>query len=151
MVTKRNVLGISMIMLIAVFVIINPLTFGLCKNIATWADGTKYCYGSFAVIDKLEGIIAFPVGAPSLALLLLSLITYWMKDEVFRVWWNFARWMVPIIILATVAIQFVPRNGGFFNMDSLIYLMVLAPLYTVLILVSLFKIFRTYRKLKKAA
>ena len=82
---------------------------------------------------------------------LFSLITYRMKEEIFRAWWNFARWMVPIIILATIIIQFMPRNGGFFNMDSLIYLFVLAPLYAILILVSLWRIFRTYRKLKKVS
>ena len=91
-------------------------------------------------------LIILPIAT---VIFLLSLITYWMKEEIFHAWWNFARWMVPIIILATIAIQFMPRNGGFFNMDSLIYLMVLAPLYTILILVSLWKIFRTYRKLKK--
>ncbi len=138
-------------MLGAVFIVINPLMFGLCQNIATWADGTKYCHDSFAIIDNLASVVVFPLGAPSLAILLLSLLTYRMHDEVFRAWWNFARWMVPIIIFATIAIQFMPSNGGFFNMDSLIYLMVLAPLYTILILVSLWKIFRTYRKLKKVS
>jgi hypothetical protein len=85
---------------------------------------------------------------PVFPFFLLSLLTYRMHDDVFRAWWNFARWMVPIIIFATIAIQFVPSNGGFFNMDSLIYLFVLAPLYAILILVSLWKIVRTYRQLK---
>ena len=59
------------------------------------------------------------------------------------------RWMVPLLIFATIAIQFVPSNRGFFNMDALIYLLVLAPLNAILILVSLWKIVRTYVKLKK--
>jgi hypothetical protein len=80
---------------------------------------------------------------------LFSLITYRMHDEVFHAWWNFARWMAPVIMLATIGIQFVPSNGGFFNMDGLVYLLVLAPLYTLLIIVSLWKIVRTYIKTKK--
>jgi uncharacterized membrane protein YGL010W len=88
---------------------------------------------------------------PLALIFLLSLITYKMHDEVFRAWWNFSRWMVPIIVFATIAIQFVPSNRGFFNMDALIYLLVLAPLYAMFILVSFWKIFRKYRELKKVS
>jgi hypothetical protein len=83
-------------------------------------------------------------------LLLLSLLTYRMHDEVFRAWWNFARWIVPVIAFATLLANIMPSNRGFFNMDALIYLLVLAPLYAVFILVSLWKIVRTYRELKRA-
>lgn len=79
---------------------------------------------------------------------LLSLLTYFMRDEVFRAWWNFARWMVPIIILATFAVNAIPSNGGFFNMDALAYPLFLGPLYLILILVSLWKIVRANRKNK---
>lgn len=81
-------------------------------------------------------------------LFLLSLITYKMREEVFRAWWNFARWMLPIIILATVLVNLMPSNHGFFNMDALAYLLVLAPLYAILILVSLWIIVHKYRELK---
>lgn len=81
----------------------------------------------------------------------LSLLTYRMHDDVFRAWWNFARWMVPIIMFASIAIQFVPSNGGFFNMDGLIYLFVLAPLYAALIFGSLWKIVQKYHELKKVS
>lgn len=84
-----------------------------------------------------------------MTLFLLSLITYKMQDEVFRAWWNFARWMVPVIILATLFVNMMPRDGGFFNMDGLIYLFVIAPLYAILALVSLWKIFCKYRELKR--
>jgi small-conductance mechanosensitive channel len=87
---------------------------------------------------------------PILPLFLFSLLTYRMHDEVFRAWWNFARWIVPIIALATLLANMMPSNRGFFNMDALIYLLVLVPLYAVFILVSLWKIVRTYRELKRA-
>ncbi len=144
MVTKKNIF-IGSTIATALSFLWEYVGYGkVCKSM----DGVDY--QCLSILRDAE-LVILPIVTLIIIILLLSLITYWMKDEVFRAWWNFARWMVPIIILATVAIQFVPRNGGFFNMDSLIYLMVLAPLYTVLILVSLFKIFRTYRKLKKAA
>jgi uncharacterized membrane protein (DUF485 family) len=77
---------------------------------------------------------------------ILSLITYKMREEIFRAWWNFARWMVPVIVLVTMIIQLMPSNNGFFNLDSLVYVFVLAPLYVILILVSLVKIMRAYGK-----
>ncbi len=140
MVTKRNVLLISLVgtlLILALFVL----------------TVTDFCYNSvscsnFFIVWHPWNIAEYFFFTPPI--LLFSLVTYWMKDEVFRAWWNFARWMVSIIIFATIAIQFMPSNGGFFNMDSLIYLMVLAPLYTILILVSLWKIFRKYRELKHA-
>ncbi len=82
---------------------------------------------------------------------LLSILTYRMRDEVFRAWWNFARWMVPIIILATFAVNAIPSNGGFFNMDALAYPLFLGPLYLILILVSLWRIIRTHLRSKKVS
>jgi len=94
--------------------------------------------------DMVFALFVFP------PLFLLSLLTYRMHDEVFHVWWNFARWMVPTIVLATFFANMMPSGGGFFNMDALIYPMVLGPLYIALIFGSLWKIVRTHRELKRA-
>ncbi len=111
-----------------------------------------FCHNSWCEMRE-DGILVLTLYAlfPLAIIFFLSLITYRMKEEIFRAWWNFARWLVPVIIIATITIQFMPRNGGFFNMDALIYLLVLAPLYAILILGSLWRIFRTYRKLKKVS
>jgi hypothetical protein len=101
------------------------------------------------VLNGVPEWVELLFGTLSIFFLIFSLLTYRMHDDIFRAWWSFARWMVPIIILATIAIQFMPNNHGFFNMDALIYLLVLAPLYVILILVSLWKIFRTHLRLKK--
>jgi len=118
--------------------------------------GSDSCYASpscrglqeSSVFDVLndDNVMATFIFIP---LFILSLITYKMRDEVFYAWWNFARWLVPVIIVATFLVNMMPSNHGFFNMDALIYLLVLAPLYAILILVSLWKIVRTYLKLKK--
>lgn len=139
--TKKNVLiasGIVTLFLASLFIL-----------------GSDSCYSSprchgisksnvFAIFndDNLLAAFVFP------PLFLLSLLTYRMQDEVFRAWWNFARWLVPIIVLVTVLVNLMPSNRGFFNMDALVYLLVLAPLYAILILVSLWKIVSKYRELK---
>jgi hypothetical protein len=109
------------------------------------------CYAHSWCRDYVGNLLSLAVFGffPLFPTLLLSLLTYRMHDEVFRAWWNFARFMVPIIVLATLLVNMMPSNGGFFNMDGLIYLFVVAPLYAILILVSLWKVFRKYRELKK--
>ena len=147
--TKRNIIATSALGLAIIFVMANPLVFGYCHGVSTWGDGTQYCYSS--ITDKIPDALMLSMGSIMILLLLLTLATYRMHDDVFRAWWNFARWMVPIIMFASIAIQFVPSNGGFFNMDGLIYLFVLAPLYAALIFGSLWKIVQKYHELKKVS
>lgn len=49
---------------------------------------------------------------PFFPLLLLSLFTYFMKDEVFHAWWNFARWWVLVTIGVTLFVQNAGGGGG---------------------------------------
>lgn len=125
-------------------VMTNPLFFGFCRGVSSWSDGTKYCYSS--VTDNIPETLIVSTGLISIFLLVFTFLTYRMREEVFHAWWNFARWMVPIIILATFAVNALPSNGGFFNMDALAYPLFLGPLYLVLIVVSLWKIVRAYRR-----
>ncbi len=85
------------------------------------------------------------------ALFLLSLITYKMKDEVFQAWWRFARWWVLVIIAVTLFLQNVGGGGGI-GISSAVSgafdILVLGILYTILVVVSLFKIIRAYSKSK---
>ena len=46
---------------------------------------------------------------PSLAALLFSLITYWMREEIYVAWFRFARWWIP---LSMVAIFLSPEYGS---------------------------------------
>lgn len=36
---------------------------------------------------------------PVIPLLLFSLITYWMREEIYQAWFRFARWWVPLSML----------------------------------------------------
>ncbi len=83
-------------------------------------------------------------------LFFLSLITYKMQDEVFRAWWNFARWWVPVIILATLGVNLgINALGSGADMfDRGFSNMFIGLLYAIFVAVSLWRIFRKYRELK---
>ncbi|MCX6788116.1 MAG: hypothetical protein NT108_03075 [Candidatus Kaiserbacteria bacterium] len=78
-------------------------------------------------------------------LFLLSLITYRMKDEVFRAWWGFARWWVPVIIVVTLLLENA-GGGGTLGMNKDFTAFILIILYSIFGIVSLVKIVRTYLK-----
>lgn len=42
----------------------------------------------------------FTVAFPLLVLFIFSLITYWMRDEIYRAWFKFARIWIPLSMLA---------------------------------------------------
>lgn len=81
-----------------------------------------------------------------LPLLLLSLITYRMHDHIFRAWWNFARWWVPVIVLVTLLLNNHGSGGGYIGMDTAFDGLIYSILYGVLVITSIVKIVRAYGK-----
>lgn len=79
-----------------------------------------------------------------LPLFLLSILTYRMKDEVFRVWWNFARWWVPVIIGVTLFVQNAGGGGGWGMNGGAFDAFFIGIFYFIFIVVSLVKIVRAY-------
>jgi hypothetical protein len=80
---------------------------------------------------------------------LLSLITYKMREEVFRAWWNFARWFAPIIIIVTYFINSAHQQSGFAGVaQGAFETLILIILYAVFIIVSLARIIFTARRIK---
>lgn len=94
------------------------------------------------------GIVAILI-LPSLPILILSLITYKMRDEAFRAWWGFARWWVPVIIVATFLLGNA-GGGGSIGIGGAVSgafdVLVIGALYAIFIIASLVKIVRTYLK-----
>jgi hypothetical protein len=88
---------------------------------------------------------------PLTLVFLLSLITYRLKEEVFRAWWNFACWFVPVIIVASFSLNGAGGGGlgisgavsGAFNF------LVLCMFYAVFIFVSLIRIVLAYRRTRE--
>ena len=131
--TKRKVFYVSMVGSGLFVVLVLALLYDYC---GAFDDICRRAYGS--VIYLFSSFI--PV-------FLLSLITYKMKEEVFRAWWNFARWFVPIIIAVTYLLNNAP-TGNSLNAKQDATFFFLFILYTIHIITSLTKIFRTYRKTK---
>lgn len=82
---------------------------------------------------------------------LFSLITYKMREEVFRAWWNFAIWFVPLIMFVTFLQNYSSHLGGSgissaVN-DSFNYF-ILGLLYLIFVVVSVFRIASVYRNNK---
>ena len=132
--TKKNILKISLIYV--VYVLLLFLISGNCHS--NWCEIRE---------DGFFGIVLLGF-APLLPLFFLSLITYRMKDEVFRAWFHFAAWFVPIIIAATFLLQHVGGGGGWGISSGIFEFVVLWLLYIILIVVSLIQITRAYLKTK---
>lgn len=135
--TKRNVLWISVayvIFFMAVFLVGESCDSDWCR----------------IHDDDPLGLIFF-IFLPLLPTFLLSLITYRMKDEVFRAWWRFARWWAPVIIAVTLLLENADSGGGIGisgAVSSAFDILILGILYAILIITSLVKIFNAYFKTK---
>lgn len=129
--TKKNVLRISSSYII--YFILLLLVSWWCRS--SWCQMRE---------DDAFGFVVY-IFLPLAPVFLFSLITYKMHDNVFRAWWNFARWFVPIIIAMTVILN-NSGGGGTIGMNQDFTFFILGVLYTVLVIVSLAKIYFAYGK-----
>lgn len=111
----------------------------------------EYCNSTWCRVrdDDPLGLIFF-IFLPLLPIFILSLITYKMRDEVFRAWWNFARWWVWVIVVSTFLLENA-SGGGTLGMNKDFTAFILIILYSILVIASLVKIVRAYIKTKNAS
>ena len=140
---KRWVLFLPVVVIAIIFISESPLTFGFCKHIDAVTYATPYCLDGSLLPEYVSQIIAFL----SLSLIFLSLLTYLAKDQVFRAWWNFARWWVPVIVVVTLLLENA-GGGGSLNMGQDFTIFILVILYTIFIITSIVKIIKRYSYLK---
>lgn len=137
--TKKNVLRISSVYI---------FYFAVLLLVSSTCNGSNWCS---IQEDDIFGLILFSF-APLAPLFLFSVITYRMKDEVFRAWWGFARWWVPVIIVATLLLENTGDGGGGIGISGAVSsgfdALILIILYSILIITSLVKIVRAYLKTK---
>lgn len=92
--TKKNILLSSFIIVITLL-------------ISNYIGNVRLCAGEYNCIDLLFTIeIIF---LPIFPLFFFSLITYFMREEIFRPWIRFAMWWVPISMFL---ILITPNNNG---------------------------------------
>jgi len=136
---KKLVFISALLVFIILIILGNPLFFGFCQNIGTWGDGVMYCRDSDIFPEFIYQIFGFL----SIIFTILSLITYRMRDNVFRAWWNFARWWVVVIVVVTILLNF-SSGGGYIGMDMEFTALIHTILYGTLIITSIVKIYRAY-------
>jgi hypothetical protein len=72
---------------------------------------SKICgAGNISCRDNLSNI--FTLALPFLPVLFFSLITYKLREEVFRTWLHFAYWWVPLSIFF-ISVDMTGGSGGF--------------------------------------
>jgi len=122
--TKKKVFWISLIGTAIAYVLTNPVTFGLCQK-------TYYFGDSIRCSDTLLPMIGQVLGLFALGLLLFSIVTYFLREEVFRAWLKFAYVWIPVsMVLIYLA---GGSSGGGFGIPN-----VLDQEFVSLILASLF-------------
>ncbi|HPN54837.1 MAG TPA: hypothetical protein PLB52_02785 [Candidatus Moranbacteria bacterium] len=97
------ILFIGIIMLVYGYAVVNNKKLGLCKN----ENGKEICilhYNSY-----IDSVMFF-----SLAVILISLILFFITDKIFLKWLCFA---VIWILLSIFLIAITPERHAFFNMD----------------------------------
>lgn len=102
LVTKNNVLLGSIVGLALSYVFANPILFHICRNTYTWGD-------FLGCTDKLPELVGVILMGLSPAILLISLLIYKMRDEVFESWKRLSYWFIPI---STLIILSAPTGGG---------------------------------------
>jgi len=80
--------------------------------------GSNGEYRGGLVWDKVEWCepIAFGLLAPLILLVPFSLLTYKMREEVFRAWLHFAYWWIPLSIVLTLLAS--GGSGGGFGIPN---------------------------------
>ena len=131
---KKNVLIVSAVYIL--FLVAALLSGEKCFH-------NQWCYGHLNSLINLGAILFLPL----LPLFLFSLITYKMRDEVFRVWWHLARWWIPISMLLVLTMP--EDNGAFMNINKGFTAVVMSILFAILSTVIVITAFVASRKKRK--
>lgn len=148
MVIKKVLLwvGISAILAVVAIIFVDDRYEAICRGYTNSGHTVKYC--ETAILALFPIVVTF----------LFSLITYKMRDEVFRYWWNFISWWVPLSVGTSLYIGSIGPEGKYpgANGHSLtpyyIYhgrYQIFFLIYAVLVAVSLWRIVRKHRQLKR--
>lgn len=135
--TKKNLLIVELVSISLILLLIYVQNGDICYS-------RNWCRGLWEEINLLGEMLLVVISVfPFL------LITYRMKDGVFRTWWNFARWFVPIIIVVTFLQNIAPKQSGFGGVTSGSFnFLVLVIFYSIFVIVSLVRIILAYKYTK---
>ncbi len=144
--TKKKVLFVGLggtLLILALF----SLGINGC-NTSVWCNKIIYFVDNGLVGDVINSD-TFLLIFLTIPLFILSLITYKMHDEVFRAWWRFARWWVPVIMIVTFLLENAGGGGGWGMNGGAFDAFFIGIFYVIFIVISLVKIFNAYFKTKE--
>jgi len=126
---KNFILALSLLGTILLYVFFNARALGLCREICSPVFG-----------DYQNIFLLFPF------ILIFSLLTYFMPIRVFRAWWSFAKYAIPLILVLSFII-----NAGFHHnptgqWQDIFDIPILLTLYSIFAIGSLVQIARGYFK-----
>jgi hypothetical protein len=114
----------------------------------------SFCYDASwcrAYWDDINNFGLYLFIAP-IAILPFSLLTFWMKEEVFQKWFKFSLWYVPILVIAMFVFPTSVSGGlgigGAYQ--EAFNTLVLILLFSIYIITSVIKIVRAHKKSKIA-
>jgi len=135
--------GVSILGIGISYIFANPVLFNVCRNTYEWGGETR-CMDSFS-----ESIVLIS-GFFSLSLLLISLILFFLRPEIYTSWWKFARIYLPVALALILLMGFSDDGGSWgvsADFDAEITIWFTAGLF---LLISLILIIYKSLKLKKS-
>lgn len=123
---KLLTLFVSVLGLIAAFILTSPNTVGLCSS------GDIFCF------DPYDELIGQPLGIFSVCVFVISLILLIVHDQIFETWSKFSLIVLPILVILIAVTPAVKSNP--ISFDKEMTTLSLAAVYFILsILIIIFK------------
>lgn len=143
-ISLKKKFGVFYILLIIImYIFSDPIRFGICDNRYTFGEHIG-CLDRWHEHVLIISLILFLSSLP------FSVITYRMKDQVFVSWFKFARWYVPLLVIAYFV--FPTSISGGLGIGSGITegfnTLVLILLFSIFAITSIVKIVRAYKQSK---
>lgn len=136
--TKKIILFLSLIITLILIIIITLETMNLC-NRGTRCDD---------IVDSINFLVPFFMLA--ITVLPFSLLTYRMRDEVFKHWLRFAVWATPAVIIAHILVYIIfYRNGSPDVFEKIVVVPIFILIYGSFVAISTWRIVTKWRELKK--
>jgi len=131
---KKFILTISFLSYLFFLLYKNFLVYEFCGQ--TSLSPCSFSMDSVSAIFNFAGIVA-----------LFGILLYRQQDIIYKAWWSFARWSIPLVlfIIFIINLELHHTPGGWFNMDATIDRFVVSVLYGLFVIGSLMQIYRGYR------
>ncbi len=104
------ILLLSCVLFLLALVLLNPLSFGICKSTYTW-DPTGNGTSEIGCLDNDSTGQALAMF--SVLLILFSIILLFRPEQIFQSWKKFAMWWLPLSAFLVFVMPSTGGSGGF--------------------------------------